>query len=155
MYSIKNRSMSHIPNSKSNTFKYCSKGCRNVSGWISKTDPLWSYHHQELVLSFEESEISFGCWPETAQGLTEAPGLPEDARGPKQRPCWCILVGAWERCHEMSNGSSEMPHSAPGCSGGWWVIEDQDSIITNSREQLRWFKSWFCYLIYLVFLYLH
>lgn len=35
MYSIKSRSMSHIPNSKSNTFEYCGKVCRNASSWMS------------------------------------------------------------------------------------------------------------------------
>lgn len=157
MYSIKNRSMSHIPNSKSNTFQYYSKACRNISGWISRTDPPWSFHGQGLVLSFQEPEISFICWPRLSQGLKESPVPTKDVCGLKQRPCWCILVGArvWERCQLMSNGSSEIPHSAPGCSWGRWVIEDQDSVITNSREQLPWFKSWFCYLIYLSFLYLH
>lgn len=56
MYSIKSRSMSHIPNSKSNTFEYCGKVCRNASSWMSRTEPLWSYIGRGLFLGFEGSE---------------------------------------------------------------------------------------------------
>lgn len=119
MYSIKNRSISHISNSKGNTFQYCSKACGNVSSWISRTDPLWSYHGQGLVLNFEDPEISFVCWPKPSQDLKEFPVPTKDVCGLKRRPYWCILMElesekevnwcqmAQVRCHIQLQGAHE------------------------------------------------